>query len=133
MKIVVLSEDSSVIWERDARHGCGLTNARYLVDGTQEKIASALREALAEAEGQLLCSRLQIADVVADIRASAAKVDRYVPETGRWNGDARGQHLVESSVEAMLSSAPETLEIRVISEPHIALVVAGHNDNVTRI
>lgn len=133
MKIVVLSENDSVLWERDARHRCGLTNARYLVDGTQKRIASALREALAEAEGQLLGSRLQIADVVADIRSSAAKVDRHVPETGSWNGDARRQHLVEATVEAMLSSAPETLEIRVVSEPHIALVVAGDNDNVTRV
>jgi len=133
MKIVVLAEDGSAIWERDTLHGSGLASAGYLIDGTQERIASALSEALAEAQGQLLGSPLQVLDVVADVSSTAAQIDCHVPEAGTRNGYPRRQHLVETAVKMMLPAASETLEIRVVSEPDVALVVAGHNDNVSCI
>jgi len=107
----------------------GLTSEAYRLDGTQDRIIAALREALAEAEAQLCC-RFQIVDAVPDICSPAAEIDRDVPIVGMRDHDARGEHLVESPIKVVPTSSSVAMKVGVIHDPHVALVRAGDNDNI---
>ena len=132
MKVMILDQDGSVIWERDLQRASGVASLGYLVDGTQKRIASALSEALAEAQGQLL-SGFQIADVVTNVRPATGKINSDVPMIRVRHSDSRGQHSVEAPVVFKSAAASVALEIDVVRKHDIALMVAVNDDNVTGI
>lgn len=53
MKVLITNAAGEAIWERCADPAGGMTNRSYAHDGTLQKIAAALTDALAEAESQL--------------------------------------------------------------------------------
>lgn len=67
---VELKNGGEVIWARDSNSLEGIASLGHLKDGTQQKIITALEEALSQAKGELLCS--DDADSVANISTSAA-------------------------------------------------------------
>ena len=90
MKVCILNDKGLLIWSREAEPANGFTSNSYLRDGTQQKIIAALVDALAEARGQLGGFSLQVVDAVADIGATAAKVNCRVPITIVRNRDFGG-------------------------------------------
>jgi hypothetical protein len=130
MRIVVLAADGSAIWERDTQRNSGFASTDYLADGTQERIASALSEALAEAQGQMLRGGLPIADVVSDVCPTSANIDRYVPVSRAWDRDSCRKHLVEAAEISMLSAASEARKVGIVRQSHVALRVAVNDDDV---
>jgi hypothetical protein len=90
MKVSVFSNDGGLLWSREITTGppSVFTSTNYLHDGMQHKIIGALDDALTEARGQLRGFSLDVADVVSDVRATAAKVNRRVPIAIAWNRDA---------------------------------------------
>ena len=68
MKIRILNDDGDLLWEREKNKG--VTSRTYAKDGTLIEIISALKEALIQAEGELLS--FNYADGMADSGASTA-------------------------------------------------------------
>lgn len=89
MKILIYADDGSLLWSRQLKNGqaSGVTSADYLRDGTQRKIIDALDDALREAKGQLRCT-LDVTDVVSNVGAATAKINRRIPISIVWNRDA---------------------------------------------
>ncbi|WP_273906439.1 MULTISPECIES: Rrf2 family transcriptional regulator [Enterobacter] len=67
---VEIKNGGEVIWARDSNSLEGIASRGYLKDGTQQKIITALEEALSQAKGELLCS--DDADSMTNIGTSAA-------------------------------------------------------------
>ncbi|MCR1304027.1 MULTISPECIES: Rrf2 family transcriptional regulator [unclassified Enterobacter] len=67
---VEIKNGGEVIWARDSNSLEGIASRGYLKDGTQQKIITALEEALGQAKGELLCS--DDADSMTNIGTSAA-------------------------------------------------------------
>lgn len=67
---IEISEGGEVIWMRDTKTLEGLACTNYAKDGTQQKIITALEDALSQAKGELLCSNHT--DSVANVGASTA-------------------------------------------------------------
>jgi hypothetical protein len=63
LTVRIVDESGEVIWERG--QGRGITSRAYATDGTLEVIIGVLKEALKQAEGQLLS--FQEVDVAANI------------------------------------------------------------------
>lgn len=134
MRVAIFDGSGGVIWERDVARGSGVTSLGYLADGTQKKIASALSEALAEAEAQLLLGRVfQVVDVVSDVGAAPAKINGHVPVPGSRNGDPNRKHLVVTAEVLKPAAAPVALEIGIIRKHDVALMVAVNDDHVSRL
>ena len=116
--IVVVSECGAPIWERrTSRNGRGgLANRSHLLDGTQEKIVEALRDALEQAAAQLRGACFQVGDVIPDVGAASAKIYDYVPIVGVRNGDPRGKHSIESSVIPMRATVPIVAKVTVVHD-----------------
>jgi hypothetical protein len=77
MKVSVSSE-SGLLWSNELagdQRSC-FTSTGYLQDGTQEKIISALQDALAQARGQ--SGRFDEADIISKGGPSSG-IDCYVP------------------------------------------------------
>lgn len=131
MRVSIFDGSGTVIWERDTERHSGSTSLGYLTDGTQKKIASALSQALAEAEGELLLGRvLQVADVVPDVGATPAQIDGDVPVAGAGNNNPRRKHLVMASEVLKPTTAPVALKVGVIRKHDVALMVAVNDDHV---
>ena len=56
MKVKV-EHNGKTIWCRDSESGTGMTSRGYLTDGTQQKIVTALIDALTQANGEISLSR----------------------------------------------------------------------------
>ncbi|MCK6925395.1 Rrf2 family transcriptional regulator [Enterobacter roggenkampii] len=67
---VEIKNGGEVIWARDSNSLEGIASRGYLKDGTQQKIITALEDALSQAKGELLCS--DDADAMTNIGTSAA-------------------------------------------------------------
>lgn len=52
---IEISENGAVIWMRDTKTLEGLACTNYAKDGTQQKIITALEDALVQSKGELLC------------------------------------------------------------------------------
>src|SRR3954453_1435921 len=123
--------NGEMIWARETE---GAIRATFIGSGcqnrrTKERVIAALAEALEQAQGQL--GGLDVVDAVVDVRLSAAKVDRDIPITVIRNGDAGGQPPEEAAIGPMLAAGAIRLKIGVVHKPHIALVAAIDNDDIT--
>ncbi|WP_262860931.1 hypothetical protein [Morganella morganii] len=56
MKVTV-EHNGEIIWYRDNKNGTGMSSRGYLTDGTQQKIVTALIDALTQANGEISLSR----------------------------------------------------------------------------
>ena len=58
MEVKVYDEDNKLLWSinRKGKTMSGVTSAKYVADGTQQKIINVLKSALSQAEGELLVS-----------------------------------------------------------------------------
>ena len=58
MEVKVYDEDNKLLWSinRKGKTMSGVTCAKYVADGTQQKIINVLKSALSQAEGELLVS-----------------------------------------------------------------------------
>ena len=54
MQIQIIKNEE-IIWMRDSVTSEGMASRGYVKDGTQHKIIAALKDALTQAEGELLC------------------------------------------------------------------------------
>lgn len=54
MKITAF-EAGEVIWMRDSGNGEGIASRGHIKDGTQQKLITALEEALEQAKSEMLC------------------------------------------------------------------------------
>ncbi|PHM31310.1 Rrf2 family transcriptional regulator [Xenorhabdus innexi] len=54
MKVSIELNDE-VIWSRDEKKGEGMASVRYIKDGTQQKIITALESALSQAKAEASC------------------------------------------------------------------------------
>lgn len=52
---VEISDSGETLWLRDSVTQEGIASLGYLKDGTQQKIITALEDALCQAKGELLC------------------------------------------------------------------------------
>lgn len=68
MKIRIFNDADDLVWEREKNKG--ITSRSYAKDGTLAEIIATLKEALNQAEGELLS--FDHIDGVADVGASAA-------------------------------------------------------------
>jgi ABC-type nitrate/sulfonate/bicarbonate transport system substrate-binding protein len=125
--------DGNVLWSLEAHGGtpCTFTGDACQSDDTKQKVIDALTEALHQAQGQL--GRLDVVDAVVDVRAAAAKIDRYVPIAVMRHDNPGREHTKEAPVGSMLASGPKGLKIGVVRKPHIALVAALDDDNVAGV
>ncbi len=54
---VTVEHNGEIIWSRDSENGVGMASRGYLADGTQQKIVTALVDALTQANGEMLPSQ----------------------------------------------------------------------------
>jgi hypothetical protein len=55
-------------------------------------------------------------------------VDSYVPITGVWDHYSCREQLVESAIVLMTATLSEVVKITIISQAHIALIIAVYDD-----
>jgi len=123
MKVAVL-DDSGTTWSRGpGPQGVSIRHVTVL-----RRVAAALREALAEAEGQL--SGLEVSYVVPDVCGAVPEVDGHIPMTRMGNDDSGREHLIKTAVIGVLSSASVRAKISVIHKTDVALVRAVDSDNI---
>ena len=88
-----------------------------------------MTEALWYARTELGC-RLEVADVVADGRTTASKVNHCVPITAMRDGNPSRKLSKESSKIPVLFLPTIVLKIGVVHDENVALMGAFDNDNV---
>ncbi len=67
MIVRIINDAGETVWEREGNRG--ITSRSYANDGTLEEIISSLKDALKQAEGQLIS--FQEVDAVADVGPAA--------------------------------------------------------------
>lgn len=90
MKVIVLADQGDLLWSHEDTEGrpSGCTSNSYLQDGSQHKIIAILAASIVEASAQLRGTVLEITDVVADVGAAPAEVNRRIPISIVWDRDA---------------------------------------------
>lgn len=95
MKVTV-EHNGETIWSRDSESGEGMASRGYLTDGTQQKIISALINALTQANGEmslhpplqqisLTASDEQIKEIAEELRAHRASMPLLYPAQKEMN------------------------------------------------
>ena len=69
MIVRIINGAGESIWERDEQRSRGMTSRAYAADGTLEEIIRALKDALRQAEGELLT--FDVVDRVPDVSSTA--------------------------------------------------------------
>lgn len=75
MKVQITDNQHQIIWERG--RDSGIACRRYVTDGTQQEIINALKDALTQAEAELVI--FDDVNRVLDIGSTPAQVEGYVP------------------------------------------------------
>jgi hypothetical protein len=130
---VSVTMNGTTLW---AREMLGTSPSTFTGDACQSdemrrRIIAALTEALFQAQGSLGC--LEIVDAVVDVGSAAAKIDRYVPVAVMRHSDSGRKVTEKSAVVSVLSTGSESLKVGIIRKPHIALVAALDDDDVSGI